>query len=499
MSGSYREILHSSSIIGGAQALSHLVALLRVKIVAVLLGPEGVGLVGLYTSAITLVGSVSGFGIASSGIREVAREYSRQDTLAVSRTVTVLRRACWVTGTLGLVMTVACSHPLSVWVTGSTEHAWAVATLGITLLMGAVNGGQSALLQGVRRIRDIAKVNIVAMLINTFVAIALYLWLGQRGIVPVLVATAAISLIVSWWYARQVPIVMVKVSWPETLAGVRRLSGLGLAFMWSGLLAAGMDMATRGLLVRDYGIEAAGIYHAAWTLSGMFAGFILSAMGTDFYPRLAGVIHDHEAATRSVNEQTEIGLLLALPGLLGTLAFAPWVIRIFYSEQFLPAASLLPWFVLGVFGRVLSWPLGYIQLAKGASWWFVTTETIVAVLQLSLLVWMVPRFGAMGAAYAFSVTSFVYVLTMLGVARLLIGAHLTRGVVKLLWISGGLVLFGFGIGSMNSSWASLSFGGLTTAIGAVVSLRGIVKRTGKSGKLYNLISAIPGARWLAGG
>lgn len=136
VSGSYREILHSSSIIGGAQALSHLVALLRVKIVAVLLGPEGVGLVGLYTSAITLVGSVSGFGIASSGIREVAREYSRQDTLAVSRTVTVLRRACWVTGTLGLVMTVACSHPLSVWVTGSTEHAWAVATLGITLLMG---------------------------------------------------------------------------------------------------------------------------------------------------------------------------------------------------------------------------------------------------------------------------------------------------------------------------------------------------------------------------
>lgn len=69
-------------------------------------------------------------------------------------------------------------------------------------------------------------------------------------------------------------------------------------------------------------MNPAGIYQAAWALSGLFAGFVLGAMGTDFYPRLTALIRDREAAVRAVNEQTEIGILLAVPWLLATLAFA---------------------------------------------------------------------------------------------------------------------------------------------------------------------------------
>jgi PST family polysaccharide transporter len=54
---SYGQILKSSSIVGGAQAINYVVGLLRTKAVALLLGPSGVGLVGLYVSAIGLVGT----------------------------------------------------------------------------------------------------------------------------------------------------------------------------------------------------------------------------------------------------------------------------------------------------------------------------------------------------------------------------------------------------------------------------------------------------------
>lgn len=127
-------------------------------------------------------------------------------------------------------------------------------------------------------------------------------------------------------------------------------------------------------------------------------------MGADFYPRLTAVIHDKVQATRMVNEQTEIGILLALPGLLGTLIFAPWAMEIFYTQHFLPGAELLPWLVLGVFGRVISWPMGFIQLAMGASRWFMATETIFIALQAALVLWLVPAYGVVGAAYAFALT-----------------------------------------------------------------------------------------------
>lgn len=496
---SYRSVLRSSSIIGSANAVNYLMALVRVKIIAVLLGPAGVGLVSLYTSAITLAGTVSGFGIASSGVREVALAFSQHDTKAAARTVRVLRRVCWFTGFIGWALAVALAPFLSCWVSGSKEHAWAIALLGGTLLLGSISGGQMALLQGVRNIGDIARANIMAMLINTCVAIGLYALLGQQGIVPVMALSAVVSLFASWWFARKVDVESVLISWRETVAGALQLAGLGFAFMWSALLIAGLDMATRSLLTRELGISAAGHYQAAWAISGMFAGFILSAMGSDFYPRLTGAIHDKAMATRTVNEQTEIGLLLALPGLLATLAFAPWLMEAFYTRQFLPGAILLPWFVLGVFGRVVSWPLGYIQLAKGASRWFITTETLFIGFQLGLVLWMVPRYGLVGVGYSFAATYVVYPLAMLWLSRSLIGFRWSPGVMRLLALSGVCVGGGLAATACLTGVSQHLAGGLITLIGGVASLRGLAERLGQAHAIVKLALRLPGGKWLLHG
>lgn len=491
-SGSYRQILRSSSIIGGAQGLNYLVGMVRVKIIAVLLGPEGIGLLGLYQSALGLLGTVSGLGIGSSGVREVALAHGRDDPALVARTVLVLRRACWATGLLGWLLAAALAVPLSQWAFGDTDHALAISALGATLLLGAVSGGQTALLQGVRRIGDLARIQVVAMLLNTAVAIALYGWLRERGIVPVVVATAVISLGMSWWFSRRVALLPVALPWLQTWHDARRLAGLGIVFMWSGLLTAGLDMATRSLITRTHGLDAAGYYQAAWGLSGMFAGFILSAMGTDFYPRLTGVINDRAVAAQTVNEQTEIGILLALPGLLGTLAFAPWVLELFYSAKFRPAAELLPWFVLGVFGRVVSWPLGYIQLAKGASRWFAATETVFLTLWLGLVFWLVPTVGVIGAAYAFALTYFFHTFGMLWVGRALIGFKWSRSVLRLLGMTAVLVGLGFVLTVAAIGWAAVLGGAVLTLVGVIFSLLGLATRLGPDNRLVRTLARVPG-------
>lgn len=482
--GSYRQILRSSSIMGGAQALNYLVGMVRVKIIAVLLGPAGVGLIGLYSSAVGLVGTVTSLGIASSGVREVALAHGQDDPQAVARTVTVLRRACWATGLLGWALSAALAMPLSQWAFGDTAHAAAIAVLGVTLLLGAISGGQTALLQGVRRIGDLARIQVVAMLLNTVVAIGLYTWLRAEGIVPVLVATAAVSLACSWWFARRVALQPVGLPWRQTWRETRRLAKLGFAFMWSGLLLAGLGMFTIGLITRTHGLEAAGHYQAAWALSGMFAAFVLSAMGTDFYPRLTGVINDREAAVQAVNEQTEIGILLALPGLLATLAFGPLILELFYSKAFSPAAELMPFFILGVFGRVVSWPLGFIQLATGSSQLFMLTETATILLWLGLVAILVPSVGVVGTAYAFAVIYFLYTIAMLVVGRIMIGFRWSRTVKRLLFLSTGMVVPSLILTLMTHGWVANVGGGLLTLVGCIISLHALAKHLGR-GHLLN--------------
>lgn len=468
---------------GGAQALNYLIALVRVKVVAMLLGPGGVGLVSLYASAMGLIGTVSGLGISSSAVREVVQAYSKEDAEQAARTVRILRRACWATGILGWLLALAVAKPVSQWMMGTPEHAWAIAVLGVTLLIGAVSAGQMALMQGLRRIGDLARVNVLGALVSTVVAIGLYAWLGQDGVVPVLVASALVSLGFSYWFARRVPVAMVAVSWSETIAGTRHLAGLGVAFMWSGILTAGIDMLTRSIITRQLGLDAAGIYQAAWGLSGLFAGFILGSMGADFYPRLTAVIHDKELAVRTVNEQTEVGIYLALPGLLATLAFAPLMMEFFYTKQFLPGAELLPWMVLGVFGRVLSFPMGFIQLALGASRWFIATETIFISIQSALVFWLVPTFGVVGAAYAFALTYSFYVAGMLWVSRVLIGFRWSSAVLKIMLLTGLLIVSGFASSLILEGSVRFLVGAVIALIGGLLSVNGLLKSIRKSKKI----------------
>ena len=58
-----------------------------------------------------------------------------------------------------------------------------------------------------------------------------------------------------------------------------------------------------------------------------YVGFLLGAMGADYYPRLTEVIHDKVAAVRLMNDQAQLGLAIGGPVLLLLIGLAPWVIN----------------------------------------------------------------------------------------------------------------------------------------------------------------------------
>jgi enterobacterial common antigen flippase len=398
---SYWQILKSLVLIGGSSALNIGIGVVRTKVMAILLGPAGFGLMGLYASIADLAVSIAGMGVNSSGVRQIADAAASGDAMQMARTVTVLRRTAILLGILGAGLLVVFPQKVSQLTFGTDQHAGAVVLLSLAVFFRLVAGAQGALVQGMRRIADLAKMGVFGALFGTIISIPVVYFLREEGVVPSLVCVAATSIVMSWWYSRKVRIQPTAMTVSEVQHEAASLLKLGFAFMASGFLVMAAAYAVRSIVVRNVGLEAAGFYSSAWTLGGLYVGYVLQAMGADFYPRLVGVANDNARCNRLVNEQAQVSLLLAGPGIVATLTFAPLVVALFYSAEFAGAVEILRWICLGMALRVITWPMGYIIVAKNRQLIFLGADLTWTIVNVGLAWVCVRRFGVTGAGIAF--------------------------------------------------------------------------------------------------
>ncbi len=308
---SYGQILKSSALIGGSSLITLVLRTVRSKVIAVLLKENGLGLLGLYFNVSELTRTVAGLGINMSGVRQIAETVEKGDPTQIARTVTALRRLSFCSGALGALLLVVLCKPIS-WVTfGDYHHARGVALLGVGVFFLDVSAGQAALVQvHAPDCGPGACMGILGALYATVLTVPIIYFMGKRGVVPSLVCVAGMSILTSWWYARKVKVERVRMKWRDIIGEAAILLKLGRVFVASGLFTMGVAYLIPVIIRAKLGLAFAGYYQAAWALSGFYIGFILQAMGTDFYPRLTGVAKNHPECNRMVNEQAEIGLLI---------------------------------------------------------------------------------------------------------------------------------------------------------------------------------------------
>lgn len=471
----YGQILKSSAIIGGSTILKVGIGIVRTKIMALLLGPAGFGLAGLYTSIITLAQSIAGIGINSSGVRQIAEATGSGDQDRVAKTTMVLHRTSVVLGLLGSILLVLFSKQVSIVTFGDAKQRRAVCLISLAVLFQLISAGQGALIQGMRRIGDLAKMNVIGALSGLVISIPVVYFMREKGIAISLVLVAATTIITSWWYSRKIRIHFMQLTYSQIRQEAAGLLKLGIAFMVSGLLVPGVAYFVRVMLLHKEGMAATGIYQSAWTLGGLYVSFILQAMGADFYPRLSAVASVNAECNRLVNEQAHVGLLIVGPGVLATLTFAPVVIALFYSAKFGGAVEVLRWVCLGATMQVVTWPMGFIIVAKSRQNLFLMSEILWAISAVGLAWICVARWGLKGAGIAFFLSCLTHGILVYPIIQRLSGFRWSlenqhTGLVILSLIA--LVFCGFYV--LPVLWAAL-VGTLAAALCSFYSIRVLSK------------------------
>lgn len=411
-----RGLIRSMLIIGSAQAANILISIFRVKVLAVLLGPSGVGLLSIYSNLQGMVAGAAGLGMGSSGVREIASARGEEATL--SRVRRVLFVAHLVQGALALLAVWLLRVPISTWLFGDASRATEVGLVGIAILLSLLSSAQTALLQGLRRIRDLGRVTVVGALAATVAGLVAVWILGEAGLIWFLLVQPLATILVALYFTRRLPNpTSDRLTPPEIWRLWKPMARLGVAFMLGGLATTATLMLVRGRIVQELGLDAAGQFAASWSITMTYVGFLLGAMGADYYPRLTEVIRDRTAAIRLMNDQAQLGLAIGGPVLLLLIGWAPWVITLLYSREFGSAVTLLQWQTVGNVFKLASWALSFSIVAAAHAKTYFLMEMSFNIVLLALVLTFLPSLGLMITAIAFLIGYMVYFATTWLLAR----------------------------------------------------------------------------------
>ena len=406
---SYKSIFKATSLFGGTQIIDVFINLVRGKIIAVLLGPSGMGLNGLFVSSVALINNIAGLGLNYSAVRDISKSSESGDIEKLSKTLKIFRRWLFGSALLGLVAVVALSPLLSRFAFKSGEYTWAFMLLGFMVLFNILASGNSSLLQGTRNLKWYAINSVTGTLVALLVSAPLFFFFGVKGIVPALILSSLITYILSVYYTSKVKTADVKVSWKETYSGGADMVKLGVAMMLSISIGSFTGYLLNNFIINSGSVADLGLYQAGMSITSQSIGLVFSAMAIDYYPRLAAVSDDNGKVRDMVNQQGEVTLLIATPILLMLVITAPLVIQILLSKEFLPITGFIRMLAFGMIFKAASYSIGAISFAKGNKKVFFFLEGIYS--NVSMLVFSIAGYllnGLAGLAWAFLLAHLVY-------------------------------------------------------------------------------------------
>ncbi len=483
---SYRQIIQATSLFGGVQFFNIVIAIIRSKVIAVLLGPLGMGVSGLLTTTTGLIASLTNFGLGTSAVKDISAANSTGDLKQISTVVVSFRRLVWITGCIGTLITMALSGWLSNLTFGNDKYTLAFVWISVTLLLNQLCNGQLVILQGMRRLKYLAKANVIGSLIGLIAVLPLYYFYHIDGIVPGIIVSSLISLVISWYFSRKIRIEPVEINYRQTFNQGKGMLALGFVISITGIIDQSLSYIIRVFISKNGGIDQVGLYNAGFAIINSYVGLIFTAMSTDYYPRLCAIADNNEQCKRTINQQAEVAILVLAPIIMVFLVFIHWMIIILYSTKFAGLNKMIDWAILGVFFKAAGWAVGFIFLAKGSAKIYFYTYLIATVVILVTNILGYKYLSLEGLGLAFLVTYILILFPGYLIARKKFNFSFDSSFLYIFCVQFLLAVAGFIVVRYISSPYSYIIGTILILFSTYFSYRELDKRIGMKSFVANL-------------
>lgn len=463
---SYSHILKYTGLFGGVQGLIMLLGLVRNKLVALMLGPQGVGVVAIFSSASRLMCDTTSLGIPVSAVREISKAHEHGDPKAVERVICVFRSWCVLTAVAGTLLCAVLAPLLSRWAFSFGNHAMHFVFLSPAVGFSIVTACETAVLKATRRLRSLALLSVLTVVAALVLSLPVYYFFNLSGVVPVLVLVAAAQVVITVGFSYKLYPLRLSARaamFREGFGFVR----VGMAFVVGGVMGSMAEFVIRSYLNNVGQSDMLGLYNAAYMLVVSYAGVVFTAMETDFFPRLSAVEGPGRQLNDLVNRQIEVTLLLVSPLLTVFILAMPLLLPLLYSGKFMPVLPMIQVAALAMLARAMFLPVEYISLSRADSVTFLALELASAVMLVGFVVAGYEAAGLFGTGVAMTLSAFCELVVACVCCRLRYGYRLSLRTLAVIGTHSALVFIAYGVTLVGSTLvycaAGLVAAGMSTA------------------------------------
>jgi PST family polysaccharide transporter len=409
----YASVLKSTFLFGFVQVFNIGAKVIVNKVSVVILGPAGIGLIGIYTNAINLLKTGLGLGISESGVKEIAEEYNNtSDGQSFRKKLATFRKLMRVITIFSILVTMLISPLLSKFIFKNYEYTVSFLWLSFAVGLNVLHEGQMGILKGMRQLKNIARVKIAGPIAGLLIYIPCLYFLEERGIVPALILSALSFIAFSYLITRKELKEDIKIKLFDLIKESRQLITMGLALMIVVFLGFLSDLIIASYLANKSGLEIVGFYQAGVMIVSGYFGIVISSMTTDYYPRISAVNKDNIKLQEEVNKQAEVALSLIFPLVVIFLFLSPIIISVLYSDEFLKTILYTDFAIIGSAIVICGNCLGMILLAKQKSKIFILTSLIYRVIMIATSIILYSFYGLLGLGLTYLIMSIFHVILM---------------------------------------------------------------------------------------
>jgi len=408
--------------------------LIKTKIIALIVGPSGMGIYSLFMSLYTMIVAFTSIGSGASVVKAVAEINTVNDIGKFNYLNIYLSFILFLVGSLFSFLLFIFSPELSYFAFSDYNHGLEIKLISFIIILAIFSNFWQSWLNGLKKIKEIAKIRVLTALFSTIFTIIFIYFYSEKGIIYGIITIPLFSFFITGYFFLKEGKINRNISIVKDPQIIKDVFKIGIFLLLISLLFQVGVYLNRNIITNALGIQSLGIFFAAWTISMSYIEIFLSSLAVDYYPRLVEKRDSISSCNEIINEQIYLSLIITFPLILFIYIHPSFVISILYSNDFLDSINILKWQIIGDIFKIMVWLFGYLLIVQNRLRYSFLIQLIWVSLYSLILYFGLDIFGIELAGIAFLICYAISFLMLYIYIKINFGFYFTKRNIKLFFI-----------------------------------------------------------------